>query len=63
MNSEILQKLSSVIATLNNIEVKGRQNLLNLYGAIAALEEIGNDIYKTEAERDKHPAPLDKEEG
>lgn len=63
MNSEILQKLSSVIAALNNIEVKGKQNLINLYGAIAALDEIGNEIYQAEAVRDKPSAPEDKEEG
>lgn len=44
MNNEILNTLSSVIGVLNNIEVKGKQNLANLHGAISILEELGNRL-------------------
>lgn len=40
MNRETIEKLSSVIEVLGNIEVKGKANLLNLGGCIAILEEV-----------------------
>lgn len=40
MNKEIIEKISSVIEVLGNTEVKGRNNLLNLGGSIAILEEV-----------------------
>lgn len=40
MNKEIIKKLSEVIQGLERIEVKGKNNLLNLGGSIAMLEEI-----------------------
>lgn len=40
MNKEAMEKLSSVIEVLGNIEVRGKTNLLNLGGCIAVLEEI-----------------------
>ena len=43
-NGELLEKLSIVLNILNNVEVKGIQNLHNLAGAIAAIDEIGQKI-------------------
>lgn len=37
---ENLNKLMSVMTALNNIEVKGRQNLVNLSGCIALVDEV-----------------------
>ena len=48
--SEKLNRLSSVMSALNNIEVKGRSNLINLSGSIAIIEEILNDIKEAESE-------------
>lgn len=62
MKNEILQTLASVIGALNNIEVKGRQNLMNLAGAIGVLEDLGNKIAAQDESADK-PAPPEKEEG
>lgn len=45
-NGELLEKLSIVLNILNNVEVKGIQNLNNLAGAIAAIDEIGQKIAK-----------------
>lgn len=39
MKDEIMQRVSAVIAALNNISVCGKQNLANLSGCIAILEE------------------------
>lgn len=44
MNEDLIVRLRSIIGVMNNIEVKGRQNLLNLGGAIEALEKLGQDI-------------------
>lgn len=44
MNNQILNKLASVVNALNNIEVKGRANLMNLGGCIAIIEEICQEI-------------------
>ena len=44
MNAEILQQLMTITTVLNNIEVKGRQNLANLAGSIGILEDIINKI-------------------
>ncbi len=43
MNKEIIEKISSVIEVLGNTEVKGKNNLLNLGGSIAILEEVRHD--------------------
>ena len=41
---EIYGKLVSAVNALNNIETHGRNNLLNLAGAINILEEIAGKI-------------------
>lgn len=56
-NGEILQRLSLIIGALNNVEVKGAQNLKNLAGAIDALDELGRRIAKDAEERAVSPAP------
>lgn len=52
MKEEIMQRLSLILGALNNISVSGKQNLGNLGGSIAAIEEIagmleGADIIGT----------------
>lgn len=59
MKNEIMQRLALVLSALNSITVSGKQNLGNLGGSIAAIEEIasmleGADITGTkEAPKDK----------
>lgn len=57
MNEEIFVRFRSIIGVMNNIEVKGRQNLLNLGGAIDALEKLGQDIAVLLAEKGDKPLP------
>ena len=58
MKNEIMQRLSLVLGALNSISVNGKQNLGNLGGSIAAVEEIagmleGADIVgTTESQKD-----------
>lgn len=40
MKDEIMQRLSIVLNALNNTSVSGKQNLANLSGSIAVLEEV-----------------------
>jgi hypothetical protein len=44
MNETMLNKIGSVINALNGIDVKGKNNLMNLGGCIAILEELYQDI-------------------
>ena len=59
MKNEIMQRLALVLGALNSISVNGKQNLGNLGGSIAAIEEIagmleGADIVvAAEAPKDK----------
>lgn len=46
MNNDILNTIGSVIGVLNNIEVKGKQNLANLHGAISILEDLGSRLIR-----------------
>ena len=62
MKNEILQTIASVIGALNNIDVKGKQNLMNLAGAIGILEDLGNKIAAQEESADDS-APPAKEDG
>lgn len=57
MKEDLIVRLRSIIGVMNNIEVKGRQNLLNLGGAIDALEKLGQDIAVLLAETADKPAP------
>lgn len=40
MRDNILQRISVVLNALNNVTVSGKQNLANLSGSIAILEEL-----------------------
>lgn len=40
MKENILQKISAVLTALNNTTVCGKNNLANLSGSIAVLEEV-----------------------
>lgn len=53
---ELLNTISSVIGVLNNVEVKGKQNLANLHGAITLLEEICNVIMQPDQRSDTKQA-------
>ncbi len=59
MNKDFLEGLSNVIRGLENIEVKGKANLLNLGGSIAILEELRQqyitDMTQRAAVNDKEP--------
>lgn len=53
MKNEIIQKLSAVLNALNNVSVKGEQNLANLSGSITVLKEVAAQINGCEfAEKD-----------
>ena len=62
MKNEILQTLASVIGALNNIDVRGKQNLMNLAGAIGILEDLGSKIAAQDEPSDR-PVPPEKEDG
>lgn len=52
MKEEIMQRLAVVLNALNSISVSGKQNLANLSGSIAVIEEVsgileGSDIIAT----------------
>ena len=36
----IIQKANTIMQALNNVETKGRQNLVNLSGAMSVLEQL-----------------------
>lgn len=57
---ELLERLSVILNILNNVEVKGAQNLRNLAGAIAAIDEIGQKIAK---EANENPGTRDENGG
>lgn len=40
MKQDILTKIAAVLNALENVSVKGKQNLGNLSGSIAVLEEV-----------------------
>ena len=44
MKNEIIQKLGAVINALNNVYVKGEQNLANLSGSITILIEVAEQV-------------------
>lgn len=44
MKNEVLQRLMSVINSLNTIEVKGKANIGAIYGALVVLEETVQKI-------------------
>ncbi len=59
----IVQAIASVIGALNNIEVKGKQNIMNLVGAIGVLEELAGSIAAQDKSSDATPGPDERVEG
>lgn len=47
---EIIKKVDAAIRVLNNIEVKQKQNLLNMGGVIDLLESVSADLQKMDIE-------------
>lgn len=45
---KIIDKLNVICQVLNNVEVCGKQNLINIAGSIEAIEEIVAEMLKTE---------------
>ena len=54
MKEEIVQRIVSVINALNNVYVKGEQNLANLSGSITILRETAEMIGKADFTENKH---------
>ena len=46
--NDVINKLSTVVLVLNQIGVNGKQNLLNLGGAIDMIESTINDLTAAE---------------
>ncbi len=46
MKEEIMQRITSVVNALNNVYVKGEQNLANLSGSITILRETAEMIQR-----------------
>lgn len=55
MKDEIMQRLNVVLNALNSIPVSGKQNLANLSGSIAVIEEVVGML--NEAEITAEPEP------
>lgn len=55
MKDEIMQRLNVVLNALNSIPVSGKQNLANLSGSIAVIEEVAGML--NEAEITAKPKP------
>lgn len=53
---EVIKKIDAAVRVLNNIEVKQKQNLLNMGGVIDLLESVIGDLQKMDIE-----ATLNKE--
>ena len=43
---EVIKKIDAAVRVLNNIEVKQKQNLLNMGGVIDLLESVIGDLQK-----------------
>ena len=48
MKDEIIQRIAVVLNALNTIHVSGKQNLANLSGSIAVIEEIAGMLDEAE---------------
>ncbi len=57
MKEDIMQKLGTILGVLNNISVSGKQNLANLSGSIAILEELANMLSECDIIVHNHSAP------
>jgi hypothetical protein len=52
MKNEIMQCIVSVINALNNVSVKGEQNLANLSGSITVLREVAEMVAAAKIEEE-----------
>jgi len=52
MKNEIMQRIVSVINALNNVSVKGEQNLANLSGSITVLREVAEMVAAAKIEEE-----------
>ena len=53
MKNEIIQRIVSVINALNNVTVKGEQNLANMSGSITLLREVAEMLAKVNIAEEK----------
>lgn len=53
MKTEMIQKLGAVINALNNVYVKGEQNLANMSGSITILKEVAEQLAACEFAENK----------
>lgn len=51
-NNDIITNLSMVIGALNQIDVKGKQNMKNLFGSIDVLEAIVKKLQQEDASKE-----------
>lgn len=61
----IIQKANTIMQALNNVETKGRQNLVNLSGAMSVLEQLvkiaAGEINKLDQQiKELKPANIEK---
>lgn len=55
-NTELYNRIATIVAVLNNIEVKGRQNLDNLSGSIRLLEEVAATLQQAQQKMETTPS-------
>lgn len=59
---EIIKKIDAAVRVLNNIEVKQKQNLLNMGGVIDLLESVIVDLQKMDIETTLNKENVEGEE-
>lgn len=59
---EIIKKIDAAVRVLNNIEVKQKQNLLNMGGVIDLLESVIVDLQKMGIEATLNKEDIEGEE-
>lgn len=59
---EIIKKIDAAVRVLNNIEVKQKQNLLNMGGVIDLLESVIGDLQKMDIETTLNKEDIEGEE-
>ncbi len=59
---EIIKKIDAAVRVLNNIEVKQKQNLLNMGGVIDLLESVIVDLQKMDIETTLNKEDIEGEE-
>lgn len=59
---EVIKKIDAAVRVLNNIEVKQKQNLLNMGGVIDLLESVIADLQKMNIEATLNKGASDNKE-